>query len=47
MNKKLVFYPEKMTWVCVLLGIAVIARISLNAYILFFLNKRLRHMIAP
>ena len=40
MNKKLVFYPEKMTWVCVLLGIAVIARISLNAYIMFFSEQK-------
>ncbi|CDC09773.1 unknown [Clostridium sp. CAG:413] len=40
MNKKLVFYPEKMTWVCVLLGIAVIARISPNAYIMFFSEQK-------
>lgn len=32
MNKKLVFYPEKMTWVCVLLGISALGFIPMLIY---------------
>lgn len=32
MNKKLVFYPEKMTWVCVLLGISAFGSILTLLY---------------
>lgn len=32
MNKKLVFYPEKMTWVCVLLGISALGLILMLIY---------------
>ena len=32
MNKKLVFYPEKMTWVCVLLGISAFGSILTLIY---------------
>lgn len=35
MNKKLVFYPEKMTWVCVLLGISALGLILMLIYPLF------------
>lgn len=34
MNKKLVFYPEKMTWVCVLLGISAFGPILTLLYLL-------------
>ena len=35
MNKKFVFYPEKMTWVCVLLGISALGLILMLIYPLF------------
>lgn len=52
MNKKLVFYPEKMTWVCVLLGISALGSIltllyplSNNDYDLTF-NDYLRTLVS-
>lgn len=52
MNKKLVFYPKKMTWVCVLLGISALGSIltllyplSNNDYDLTF-NDYLRTLVS-